>query len=549
MKFKSFQFKIILIAALSLTGIVAFSRDSAENPLDVFRQKISAKAKEWSLNNKRPKKQEHSKGAQNTDAGVKEFYKLLQFRQKIGVFKGGVEQTTGKPIYAWVTGFPDLDVGFTDPRIEKKLYDYCEVCHLQRVREAIGSKTGYNFHNDQQFKETCSKACQNLNKPDQAIRKHNIYYKALLDMTLKEFKKSPELFQGDKFKSLRAELERHKKEPPIRQAPVATQNLFNFMAGEWLYGHCQKDSDCLVLTRNCCGCLLDKYAGSDKTLFALSKDSLGWSPEGSSLEGYLYKKRQHCRVFGVNDSTCAIKGSSIPRPLTFVHSSCRRKTKKEYDEDTRHKYLKIINDQIELCKTGDYRTSYYVSGSWCEHKNYEYRIRNYYNRKAKEEIKKCEDGKAQEERWDKWLTQNKRAICGNFKAKCNKNSGKCSVVTATGEKDKDEDKDKDKAPIITTLIYKNFKNPSHFTDGCQVKSDCMMVSGNCCQSGKSGVAFAILKQKKEEYWKTRYKECKKADLLKEQNKCVKTGKHDVNVACINSKCVTQPKTSSSSGSM
>ena len=116
------------------------------------------------------------------------------------------------------------------------------------------------------------------------------------------------------------------------------------------------------------------------------------------------------------------------------------------------------------------------------------------------------------------------------------------------DEDDDKDDDKDKPPFITTLIYKNFENLAQFTDGCKEKSDCQIVSGNCCPSGHSGVPFAILDTKKQEYWKTRFKECHKRFGHPKKLKCPKTGKYDVKPACVNSKCVTQPATKGSTGS-
>ena len=501
------------------------------------------------------------------------------------------------------------------------LYDFCKICASSQARK--------NFidNSDPIWKEFERRyvaifMCKTISEasayessrgwhpckmePNSALRNHESY-KLLVRKAQKVFEKSPEMFQHDMFTAFREEVKRVAENSP-QPAKVLTQNIFDFsgwpFSGRRPGGFCSEDSDCVVLTKNCCGCgRVNAYKGSDKTLFAIDKDSLEVAeayPKKWTLRRYQYDRRTYCRAnFGIEPAiqgsvpgvgtyqtqfeilgihTCPRK-TPIPRPVTFVSPACR-KTKKEYDEKTRRSFLKIINDQIERCKTGAYRTSYYVSGSWCEHKNYEERIRNYYNKKSYEKIRKCEFEKGKEERWDKWLAQNKGVICGGFKGKCKSN--KCIVVTAdtpsddkdpeTGTDDKDpetgtDDKDpetgtdnkdpetgtddKDKAPIIKTLIYKKFKNPSHFTDGCQAKSDCMVVSGNCCQSGYSGVAFAILKQKDREYWKTRYKECKKADLLKETNKCLKTGKYDVKVACVNSKCVTQPKskTTGSSGSM
>ena len=120
--------------------------------------------------------------------------------------------------------------------------------------------------------------------------------------------------------------------------------------------------------------------------------------------------------------------------------------------------------------------------------------------------------------------------------------------TEPPDKDKEDKDDKDKPPFITTLIYKDFENLAQFTEGCKDKSDCGMVSGNCCPSGSSGAPFAILKKKKEEYWKTRFSECKKRFGHPEKLNCPKTGKYNVGVACVNSKCVTQPQTTTPGGS-
>ena len=393
------------------------------------------------------------------------------------------------------------------------LYDFCKICASSQARKNFIDNSDpiwKKFERHQVAMFMCRVVSEEASayqssrgwhpckvEPNKALRNHETY-KFLVRKAQKVLENSPQLFQHDMFQNLREEVKRVAENSP-QPAKVLTQNIFDFSG--WPFsgkpgGFCSKDSDCIVLTKNCCGCGGAKaYKGSDKTLFAIDKDSLVDAeayPSKWTLRQYQYDRRTYCRAnFGVEP------------------------------------YIKDFAPGV-----GSYQRQFEILGvKTCPR-----------SIPRKESICGGYKGKCSKNNKCIVVTAGGEPVGSSpDKDKGGKDDGKDS----TTQKENDPTTDQQPTTGILAAIQ------SELTQGCKRNSDCAVVSGGCCSCAMGGAPLAILHLKTKKYVSHRLSQCKKAGKL--YNKGCKAGNtcQSVKAACVNSKCVTQPQTKtpgSSSGS-